>query len=95
MTETYGPRTKAWRELTAHAQALRARSIAELFRSDARRFEQFSCEAEGVLLDFSRQLLDRGALNALLALAEQTEVSRWVGHALRLERRRRGFLFKA
>ncbi len=78
MTETYGPRTKAWQALAAHAQRLRARSIAELFRSDARRFARFSCEAEGVLLDFSRQLLDAAALESLVALAEQTEVPRWI-----------------
>ena len=78
MTETYGPRTKVWRELTTHAQRLRARSISELFRSDAERFERFSCDAEGLLLDFSRQLLDAEALEALLDLAEQTEVPRWI-----------------
>jgi glucose-6-phosphate isomerase len=78
MTETYGPRTKVWRELTTHAQRLRARSISELFRSDAERFKRFSCDAEGLLLDFSRQLLDVEALEALLDLAEQTEVPRWI-----------------
>ena len=76
--ETYGPRTQAWRLLTQRASALQASTIADLFRSDAGRFERFSCEAEGLLLDFSRQLLDAGALQALLALAEQTEVPRWI-----------------
>jgi glucose-6-phosphate isomerase len=77
-SETYGPRTQAWRSLTDCAKALGAVSIAELFRSDPRRFERFSCEAEGILLDFSRQLLDVAALESLLALAEQTEVRRWI-----------------
>jgi glucose-6-phosphate isomerase len=76
--ETYGPRTPAWRALTQRAQALRAGTIAEQFRTDARRFERFSCEAEGLLLDFSRQLLDAGALEALTELAQQTEVPRWI-----------------
>jgi glucose-6-phosphate isomerase len=76
--ETYGPRTPAWRSLTERAKALSSGSIAELFRSDPRRFERFSCEAEGLLLDFSRQLLDAAALESLLALAEQTEVPRWL-----------------
>src|SRR5688572_2192517 len=76
--ETYGPRTQAWRSLTLRAQALQAGSIADQFRSDARRFERFSCEAEGLLLDFSRQLLDARTLESLLALAEQTEMPRWI-----------------
>src|SRR5690606_15435930 len=33
---------------------------------------------EGLLLDFSRQLLDRHALDLLGELAEQTEVPRWI-----------------
>jgi len=75
--ETYGPRTRAWSSLTRCAEALRAGTIAELFRSDPQRFTRFSCEAEGLLLDFSRQLLDARALQALLDLAEQTDVQRW------------------
>jgi glucose-6-phosphate isomerase len=78
MSETYGPRTQAWQSLTQCASALQAGTIAELFRADPRRFERFSCEADGLLLDFSRQLLDAEALKSLLALAEQTEVPRWI-----------------
>src|SRR5262245_3986758 len=76
--ETYGPRTAAWRALTARAELLKDRSIKDLFAADAKRFERFCCDAEGILLDFSRQLLDPGALESLLELAEQTEVSRWI-----------------
>jgi glucose-6-phosphate isomerase len=75
---TYGPHTEAWRTLTLCAEALRARTIADLFRADPQRFERFSCEAEGLLLDFSRQLLDAAALKSLVALARQTEVPRWI-----------------
>jgi glucose-6-phosphate isomerase len=77
-SETYGPRTPAWRSLTERAKVLGTGSIGELFRSDPRRFERFSCEAEGILLDISRQLLDTPALESLLALAEQTDVPRWI-----------------
>jgi glucose-6-phosphate isomerase len=76
--DTYGPRTEAWRSLTRHAEALRTQTIAELFAADPARFEQFSCSAEGLLLDFSRQLLDARALQSLLDLAAQTEVPRWI-----------------
>src|SRR5919109_4782282 len=76
--ETYGPRTSAWRALAAHAETLRARTIRSLFDEDPRRFERFSLEADGILFDFSRQLLDARALELLLELAEQTEVQRWI-----------------
>src|SRR5207237_3750774 len=76
--ETYGPRTPAWKALAEAAKALERSSIKGLFAADAKRFERFSLEAEGILLDFSRQLLDASALALLLKLAEQTEVPRWI-----------------
>ncbi len=76
--ETYGPRTAAWGALAESAKSLEQRSIKALFAADAKRFERFSLDAEGILFDFSRQLLDARALESLLALAEQTEVPRWI-----------------
>jgi glucose-6-phosphate isomerase len=57
---------------------LRGASIRSLFAGDPRRFATFSRDDEGLLLDFSRQLLDARALELLLAVAEQTEVKRWI-----------------
>jgi len=76
--ETYGPRTAAWHALAARAETLCAGAIKDLFAADEHRFEACSVEAEGLLLDFSRQRLDARALELLLALAEQTEVPRWI-----------------
>jgi glucose-6-phosphate isomerase len=76
--ETYGPRTAAWRALAEHVKALERRTIKDLFAGDPRRFERCSLEAEGLLLDFSRQRLDARALELLLELAQQTEVARWI-----------------
>ncbi len=76
--DTYGPKTKAWRTLTRAADALRTQSIAALFDADPARFQKFSANAEGLLLDYSRQLLDAAALQGLLDLAAQTEVPRWI-----------------
>ena len=76
--ETYGPRTAAWSALTDCARALQRGSIKALFEAHPRRFDQFSLRAEGLLLDYSRQLVDARALESLVALAEQTEVPRWI-----------------
>ena len=77
-TETYGPRTPAWRALAQHAEILRGRTIRSLFEEDGRRFGRFSRQNDGLLFDFSRQLIDARALELLLELAEQTEVARWI-----------------
>jgi glucose-6-phosphate isomerase len=76
--DIYGPRTAAWRALAWHSDMLQGRTIGELFDGDPRRFERLSRNAEGLLLDFSRQLLDERALELLIELAEQTEVARWI-----------------
>src|SRR5215831_6199068 len=77
-SETYGPRTSPWRSLAWHSDALQGRTIRALFTDDSQRFKRFSLEADGLLLDFSRQLLDARALELLLELADQTEVRRWI-----------------
>ncbi|HUF73626.1 MAG TPA: glucose-6-phosphate isomerase, partial [Gammaproteobacteria bacterium] len=74
----YGPHTAAWRRLARTAEAIREQSITDLFGSNAMRFERFSAEAEGLLLDFSRQRLDETALEALLDLADETDVRGWI-----------------
>jgi glucose-6-phosphate isomerase len=63
-----GSRTLA-DSLAEEAARLAARPVAELFAADAGRFARFSREACGLLLDFSRQRLDAGALAGLASLA--------------------------
>jgi len=43
--------------------------LCTLFAADADRFASFSCEAAGILLDYSKQRIDGPILTALLALA--------------------------
>jgi glucose-6-phosphate isomerase len=56
--------------LDRHAQRLRSTPIAGLFAANAARFEHFSRDFDGLLLDFSRQRLDEEALAALIGLAD-------------------------
>jgi glucose-6-phosphate isomerase len=76
--DTYGPRTAAWRSLAWHSDVLQRKTIVQLFEDDPDRFAHFSRKAEGVLFDFSRQLIDERALELLISLAEETEVPRWI-----------------
>ena len=72
---TYGPHTQAWKQLAEAVSSIRDTSIAELFAANPMRFEHFSIESLGILLDFSRQHLDETALAGLIELAEQTDVA--------------------
>ncbi|SVC19684.1 uncharacterized protein METZ01_LOCUS272538, partial [marine metagenome] len=77
-SETYGPRTSAWQSLVAHSETLKSQSIDAFFQAHQDRFGQFSLQCEGLLLDYSRQLVDERAFSLLLELAEQTGVEKWV-----------------
>jgi len=69
VTDTFTPphRLPAWRELEAHAARLRQTRVTALFEGDPQRFDAFSRTHDGLLLDCSKQLLDRAALASLLA----------------------------
>src|SRR5262245_39281718 len=76
--ESYGPHTAAWRALAESARALLQTSINALFAAESRRVERCSVDAEGLRFDCSRQRVDAKALESWLALADQTEVPRWI-----------------
>jgi glucose-6-phosphate isomerase len=67
-----GPRTPQWAELGTHAARLATVPVRELFERDPGRFERFSREHAGLLMDFSRQRLDEIALAKLCQLADVT-----------------------
>ncbi len=56
--------------LDGHAARLRAQPLRNLFTDHSARYRDLSVEAEGILLDYSRQVLDSDALAPLLELAE-------------------------
>jgi len=69
-----GPRSPLWAELAGHAARLAAVPVRELFERDPGRFQRFSREHAGLLMDFSRQRLDEIALAKLCQLADATEL---------------------
>ncbi|MGV3629101.1 MAG: glucose-6-phosphate isomerase [Betaproteobacteria bacterium] len=64
-------RTPAWRALGAHQRSWGQRSLRELFAADPQRFQRFSLEACGLLLDYSKNLIVPETLELLLALARE------------------------
>jgi glucose-6-phosphate isomerase len=61
----------AWQTLERHVKQLQKTTIRELFREDPQRFEKFSIEAAGMLLDFSKNLMTEQTLSLLIKLANE------------------------
>ena len=82
-----GPRTPVWKELETHAARLGSVATRELVTGDAKRFEHFSAEGVGLLLDYSRQRVDEPVMGTLAALADAVALkdriqAMWRGDAI-------------
>jgi glucose-6-phosphate isomerase len=64
-----------WRALADHHRRLSETTIAELFAADPVRAAAMTLETGGVLLDYSRNLIDAQAMSALYALAQRAQLS--------------------
>ncbi len=69
--------TPSWKAVEEAAAGLADTHLRDLFAADPGRFEAFSVEAEGMLLDFSKQRLDTVALDRLLALWAAADGPAW------------------
>ena len=65
-----GPDTPVWKDLEACATRLSTVPTRELVQGDAKRFERFTTEAAGLLLDYTRQRVDEPVITKLTALAD-------------------------
>jgi glucose-6-phosphate isomerase len=64
-----------WQSLVAHRDRLQSAGLRALFAADPNRYESLTVDGEGLLLDFSRQLLDAPALASLVQLAESSAMA--------------------
>src|SRR5689334_7632248 len=65
-----GPRTPIWNDLEACATRLSTVATRELFDGDSKRYDKFTAEGAGLLLDYTRQRVDEPVMNKLTALAD-------------------------
>jgi glucose-6-phosphate isomerase len=54
-------------------------TLREMFRGDPARFDRFSLRLDGLLLDYSKNLITGETLDLLLKLARQTGLEEWAG----------------
>lgn len=69
--------TPEWISLLEHQKRLEKTHLRDLFAQDSQRFQRFSSELEGLLVDYSKQRLDQPALDSLMALARLADVEGW------------------
>jgi glucose-6-phosphate isomerase len=70
--------SRTWQTLTRLAEQVRGLRVRDLFAADAQRFDRFSLEHDGLLLDFSKQRLTVEALNALHGLWWTADLPGWI-----------------
>lgn len=66
--------TPTWKVLQSHKNDLSRVTMRDLFFHDAKRFDKFSLQHDGFLLDFSKNRITQETLLLLLQLAETAEV---------------------
>ncbi len=68
----------AWQALTAHQTIISKQTMRAMFRADPARFDKFSLQLDGLLLDCSKNLLTEETLALLLNLARQSKLDEWI-----------------
>jgi len=71
------PRETAFNDLQQHFSKARQLNMRQLFEQDQDRFEKFSLQFEGILLDYSKNLVTEETMGLLLALAKASNVESW------------------
>ncbi len=64
----------AWQKLAAHAASLAQTTLKELFAQDPQRGPKYTLEAEGLLLDYSKNRITEETLKLLAALAQEVDL---------------------
>ncbi|MDO9101449.1 MAG: glucose-6-phosphate isomerase [Candidatus Nitrotoga sp.] len=68
----------AWQALTDHQTEINQRTMREMFCDDPQRFDKFSLQLDGLLLDYSKNLITAETLALLLNLARQSKLDDWI-----------------
>src|SRR5882672_9334261 len=67
--------TLSWQKLTAHFLSMQATTLRELFDEDPGRFDNFHIHFEDILLDYSKNIINKETLQLLNELANECQVS--------------------
>lgn len=70
--------TNSWQALKAHYDKLKKRHLTTFFDEDPERFNRFSLEAENLLLDFSKNRIDKDAFQSLLEFCREMDLGQGI-----------------
>src|SRR5690242_16593386 len=68
----------AWQALSANHAAIGKLTLRGMFRADPARFDKFSLQLEGLLLDYSKNIVTDETLALLLNLVRQSNLDEWI-----------------
>lgn len=68
----------AWQALQSHHAAISQHTMREMFQADPERFKRFSLQLDGLLLDYSKNLITEETQVLLLELARQSGMEDWI-----------------
>jgi len=75
MLPTINPsETTAWKKLSAHYLEMQAVHMRELFNEDPERFEKFHLVVDDILIDYSKNIIDKDTLAYLTELANECQL---------------------
>jgi glucose-6-phosphate isomerase len=66
--------TKAWQQLSHHAENMKQVHLRDLFRNDPNRFSRFSSCAQDLVLDYSKNRITEETIELLLQLANECQL---------------------
>lgn len=66
--------TEAWKKLEEHYSNMKNRHMRDFFSEDPRRFHAFSQRFEDMVVDYSKNIIDRDTLSLLISLAEECDL---------------------
>ncbi len=72
MSET--SKSAVWQKLQQHYQNMADKRISDLFKEDSKRYDEFTFEAAGLFLDYSKNLVTAETMKLLVQLAETVKI---------------------
>jgi len=67
-----------WQQLKTHQHSLATTHMRQLFAEDEQRFQHFSLESCGLLLDYSKHLITQETIKLLTDLAREAQLAEWI-----------------
>lgn len=68
---------KAWKALADHFKEMESVHLRDLFKEDPNRFDKFSLQFNGILLDYSKNRINDTTMSLLRDLAQESDLKGW------------------